>query len=391
MVGAVEERRKRSGAEALAREEQEKCKEVLLRCLKGNNVLVGKMGEGSEGVVYVVESKDEEGGRYAVKAYKTKGKNGVCTAAIREIGLLRELCHENVVRLKEVHVARAEQRVFLSYEKCASDLQQLIRHHLAQKRSIPAYTVKSLLWQILRGADYLHSNWVMHRDLKPSNILLDAKEGRAKIADFGSARIFKKPLQHLLKANGVVVTLWYRAPELLLGAQHYTPAVDVWAIGCLFGELLRLRPLFHSEQRPQNKFQVKQMERIINILGRPTAGKWRDIHHWKHNTDGIADYKPPRGKARKLETMLALGKDDQALVLLKRMLDYDPSKRITAAEALDHKYFQQEPYAGSNCFLEDLYVNAEGGIISQLLRRDRARSGEGAKRRRVDLSSSSHG
>lgn len=77
--------------------------------------------------------------------------------------------------------------------------------------------------------------------------------------------------------------------------------------------------------------------------------------------------------------------------MLKRMLDYDPSKRITAAEALDHKYFQQEPYAGSNCFSEDLYANAEGGIISQLLRRERARAGEGTKRRRVDISSSSHG
>jgi cyclin-dependent kinase 8/11 len=328
-----------------------------------------KVGEGSSGVVYVVQEKPQEDDEaretkqqqrccFAIKAYKTASRRGVCTAAIREIGLLRELRHPNVIQMRQVHIAQKERAVFLSYEYINHDLQHVIRHHLSQHKSIPEYTIKSLLWQILRGCDYLHSNWVMHRDLKPSNILLMSEgeqQGVAKIADFGLARIFKNPKLQPLTADGVVVTLWYRAPELLLGAQHYSPAIDVWAIGCLFGELLRLRPLFYSHQLAGNKFQVKQMERIINILGQPCVSRWPGLAetcHWKNNTDGIQGYKPSKGKARKLENMLSLKKDAPAIKLLKRMLEYDPQKRISAAEALKHEYFHTKPYPGSNCFVD---------------------------------------
>jgi len=106
--------------------------------------------------------------------------------------------------------------------------------------------VKSIMWQILNGINYIHNNWVVHRDLKPSNILIMGKGpdyGRVKIADFGMARLFQQPLR-ALHYDGVVVTVWYRAPELLLGAKHYTKAIDMWAIGCIFGELLTSSPLF---------------------------------------------------------------------------------------------------------------------------------------------------
>lgn len=129
----------------------------------------------------------------------------------------------------------------------------------------------------------------------------------------------------------------------------------MWAIGCLFGELIRLRPLFYSEQLPGSRFQVNQMERIINILGRPSTRSWSslaEMDHWKNNTNNIKNYKPPKGKARRLESMLSLEKDDPAFVLLKRMLEYDPQKRISAADALKHEYFHTKPYPGSNCFAD---------------------------------------
>lgn len=169
------------------------------------------------------------------------------------------------------------------------------------------YTIKSFLWQLLNGVAYLHANWVMHRDLKPANILVTAngvvKVGKTWnrrsmerlgknrpiwkrltrlysltlwIGDLGLARLFYKPLQPLFNGDKVVVTIWYRAPELLLGSRHYTKAIDIWAIGCIFAELITLRPIFKGEEaKVENKktvpFQKNQLQKIFDILGNPTS------------------------------------------------------------------------------------------------------------------------
>ena len=121
------------------------------------------------------------------------------------------------------------------FEYAEYDFLQLLHYHSHTLKGvpIPEFTVKSLLWQLLNGLDYLIQNGIMHRDLKPANILVTS-QGTVKIADLGLARNFNEPLQPFYNSDKIVVTIWYRAPELLLGSRHYTPAIDLWAVGCIF-------------------------------------------------------------------------------------------------------------------------------------------------------------
>lgn len=172
---------------------------------------------------------------------------GLSQSAIREMSLCTELSHSNVINLAEIILE--DRCVFMVFEYTEHDLLQIIHHHSQPpvRHAIPAPMVKSVMFQLLNGLQYLHTNWVLHRDLKPANILVTSN-GCVKIGDLGLARLFYKPLNSLFAGDKVVVTIWYRAPELLLGARHYTPAVDCWAVGCIFAELLALRPLFKGEE-----------------------------------------------------------------------------------------------------------------------------------------------
>lgn len=163
-----------------------------------------------------------------------------------------------------------------------------------ERKPIPEVIVKSLLWQLINGVAYLHNNWVLHRDLKPANgkkmfykkkkivpdkiyfLVLLTSEGIVKTGDLGLARLFNRPLQPLFSGDKVVVTIWYRAPELLFGSRHYTKAVDMWAIGCIFGELLALKPIFKGEEAKMDgkkhvPFQRSQLTKIFEIMGTPTS------------------------------------------------------------------------------------------------------------------------
>ena len=138
------------------------------------------------------------------------------------------------------------------------DFLQIIHHHVfVLRKPIDGVVVKSLIWQLMHGIEYLHANWIMHRDLKPANILI-SNRGVVKIGDMGLARVYSNPLVPLYSNDMVVVTIWYRAPELLLGARHYTTGIDIWAIGCIWGELLALRPMFKGEEvRPSTQKGVR--------------------------------------------------------------------------------------------------------------------------------------
>ncbi|XP_047165043.1 cyclin-dependent kinase E-1 isoform X1 [Vigna umbellata] len=330
--------------------------------------LLGKIGEGTYGLVFLARTKTPSPSKsIAIKKFKqSKDGDGVSPTAIREIMLLREITHENVVKLVNVHINHADMSLYLAFDYAEHDLYEIIRHHRDKlNHSINQYTVKSLLWQLLNGLSYLHSNWMIHRDLKPSNILVmgeGEEHGVVKIADFGLARIYQAPLKPL-SDNGVVVTIWYRAPELLLGAKHYTSAVDMWAVGCIFAELLTLKPLFQGAEvkATSNPFQLDQLDKIFKVLGHPTLEKWpslASLPHWQQDVQHIQGHKYDNTG---LYNVVHLSTKSPAYDLLSKMLEYDPRKRITAAQALEHEYFKIEPLPGRNalvpCQLGEKIVN----------------------------------
>lgn len=159
-----------------------------------------------------------------------------------------------------------------------TSVQQLIHHHSQLRRPIGPAVLKSLIHQLLNGLVYLHSVHILHRDLKPANILI-THDGVVKIADLGLARMTYQPLQPLVSGDKVVVTIWYRAPELLLGAKHYNNAIDCWAVGCVFAEMIGLKPIFKGEEakidpKKNLPFQREQLGKIFDVLGPPDERTW---------------------------------------------------------------------------------------------------------------------
>jgi cyclin-dependent kinase 8/11 len=300
---------------------------------------------------------------------------GLSQSAIREIALCSELSHPNLIHLVEIILE--EKCIFMVFEYAEHDLLQIIHHHTQpQRHPIPAPMVKSVLFQLLNGLLYLHSNWVLHRDLKPANIMVTSS-GAVRIGDLGLARLFYKPLNSLFSGDKVVVTIWYRAPELLLGSRHYTPAVDLWAVGCIFAELLSLRPIFKGEEAKMDSkktvpFQRNQMHKIVEILGMPRKDEWPGLvsmpeytqlqslavsrsttmhnHQNKSSSNLEAWYTTCLKTSSYPTNPPSSSPGREGFDLLSRLLEYDPSKRLTAKEALEHPYFTSNGKVSSNCF-----------------------------------------
>lgn len=295
--------------------------------------------------------------------------SGISQSAIREMALCTELSHPNVVHTVEIILQ--DKAIFIVFEYAEHDLLQIIHHHnQPQRQAIPAQSIKSILYQLLQGLVYLHRNWVMHRDLKPANIMVTSA-GRVKIGDLGLARLFYKPLTSLFSGDKVVVTIWYRAPELLLGARHYTPAVDMWAVGCIFAELLSLRPIFKGEEakldgKKSVPFQRNQMQKIIEIMGIPSKDRWPlltampEFGQLSTLAAGNPRLHRPQGLDNWYHTHLRYNQyppgpspdnpGPEGFSLLQQLLEYDPQKRLTAEKALEHPYFSIHGLPSDNCF-----------------------------------------
>eukprot|EP01117_Protostelium_nocturnum_P006689 TRINITY_DN240_c0_g1_i1.p1 TRINITY_DN240_c0_g1~~TRINITY_DN240_c0_g1_i1.p1 ORF type:complete len:192 (+),score=39.28 TRINITY_DN240_c0_g1_i1:659-1234(+) len=183
--------------------------------------------------------------------------------------------------------------------------------------------MKSFLYQLLKGIAFCHEHRVLHRDLKPQNLLIN-KKGELKLADFGLARAFGIPVRSY---SHEVVTLWYRAPDVLMGSRKYSTPIDIWSAGCILAEMATGRPLFPGTSASD------QLLRIFKILGTPNEKTWPTIVE-------LPDYKAdfPVYAPQKL-TQLVTGLDEEGHDLLNKMLQYDPALRISAPKALQHPYF----------------------------------------------------
>ncbi|XP_072019334.1 cyclin-dependent kinase 8-like isoform X2 [Amphiura filiformis] len=322
-----------------------------------------KVGRGTYGHVYKATTK--KGTPKREFALKQIEGTGISMSACREVALLRELKHPNVICLRKVFLSHADRKVWLLFDYAEHDLWHIIKYHRANKASkkgptsVPPTMVKSLLYQILDGIHYLHANWVLHRDLKPANILVmgeGPERGRVKIADMGFARLFNAPLKPLADLDPVVVTFWYRAPELLLGARHYTKAIDIWAIGCIFAELLTSEPIFHCRQediKTSNPYHHDQLDRIFNVMGFPQDKDWEDIKKMPEHSTLVRDFKRSSYANCCLLKYMEKHKiklDSKAFQLLSRLLTMDPNKRITSKTAMEDGYFTEEPLPTNDVF-----------------------------------------
>lgn len=278
----------------------------------------GGIGEGAYGVVY--KGKDKKTGKtVAMKKIRLELEDeGMPSTALREISLLKELQHPNVVDLSDV--VQEQGRLYLIFEFLDSDLKRYIDK---QPGPLPMESVKSFTYQLVKGLAFCHSRGVMHRDLKPQNLLVTAA-GRLKLADFGLARAFCPPIRPLTHE---VVTLWYRPPEILLGSTTYAPPVDAWAIGPIMVEMITKRPLFPGD------CEIDEIYKIFRLLGTPNEEIWP-------NCTALQDWNPafpqwPRLSLRSVAPTL----DPVGLSLLEATMFYDPKARISARAAMSHPWF----------------------------------------------------
>uniref|UniRef100_A0A1I8ARG5 Cyclin-dependent kinase 7 n=1 Tax=Steinernema glaseri TaxID=37863 RepID=A0A1I8ARG5_9BILA len=326
--------------------------------------IIQHLGEGQFANVY--KAKDNETGIFvAIKKIKlssrSDARDGVNRTAVREIKLLRELKHDNIIGLLDVIGHKTN--IQLVFDFMETDLEHLVKN---QTLILTLPHIKNMVMQMLLGLEYLHIHWMLHRDLKPNNLLMNSI-GRIKLADFGLARFFGSPNRPLTHQ---VVTRWYRAPELLYGARAYGTGVDMWAIGCIIGELLLRVPIFPGET------DIDQLVKIYNILGTPTEEQWPDIKE-------LNDYvKMKETKPQDLGYIFSAATQD-LIELLSMCLHFNPLRRWTATQALSSAYFKSQPYACNDCDLP--LPGGAAAAAAQRKRRNLAGADIASVRRRLEF------
>jgi len=275
-----------------------------------------KIGEGTYGIVYKAKDRLSDS-IVALKRIRLEAEDeGIPGTAIREIALLKELQHPNIVRMFDVE--HTEKKLTLVFEYLDQDLKK----HLDQVQGgLESAKTASFLFQLCRGIEACHHAKVLHRDLKPQNLLIN-REGELKLADFGLARSFGIPVRAFTHE---VVTLWYRAPDVLMGNKRYSTPVDVWALGCIFAEMHNGRPLFPGAN------DSDQLDTIFKELGTPDTASYPLIV-------ALQDYKPASYHSYPKPASLAHlvpGLSPEGVDLFQRFLEIDPEKRISTKEALE--------------------------------------------------------
>uniref|UniRef100_A0A663LUY6 cyclin-dependent kinase n=1 Tax=Athene cunicularia TaxID=194338 RepID=A0A663LUY6_ATHCN len=286
---------------------------------------LNRIEEGTYGVVYRAKDKKTDE-IVALKRLKMeKEKEGFPITSLREINTILKAQHPNIVTVREIVVGSNMDKIYIVMNYVEHDLKSLME--TMKQPFLPE--VKTLMIQLLRGVKHLHDNWILHRDLKTSNLLL-SHSGILKVGDFGLAREYGSPLKPY---TPVVVTLWYRAPELLLGAKEYSTAIDMWSVGCIFGELLTQKPLFPG------KSEIDQINKVFKDLGTPSEKIWPGYNELPAVKKMTFTEYPYNNLRKRFGALLS----DQGFDLMNNFLTYYPARRITAEDGLKHEYFRETP------------------------------------------------
>uniref|UniRef100_A0AAQ5Z4L3 non-specific serine/threonine protein kinase n=1 Tax=Amphiprion ocellaris TaxID=80972 RepID=A0AAQ5Z4L3_AMPOC len=277
-----------------------------------------QLGDGTYGSVLMGRS-NESGELVAIKRMKRKFYSWEECMNLREVKSLKKLNHANVVKLKEV--IRENDHLYFVFEYMKENLYQLMKD---RKKLFPESVIRNISFQILQGLSFIHKHGFFHRDMKPENLLCMGPE-LVKIADFGLAReIRSKP-----PYTDYVSTRWYRAPEVLLRSSTYSSPIDLWAVGCIMAELYTLRPLF-----PGNS-EVDEIFKICQVLGTVKKTDWPE----GYQLASAMNFRFPQCVPTHLKTLIP-NASNEAIALMRDMLQWDPKKRPTAVQALRYPYFQ---------------------------------------------------
>lgn len=294
-----------------------------------------KLGEGTYANVYRGTLRSDPSKVFAIKRIKIVKNftDGLAPDAIRELKFLQELSHPNIIKLETVFSSKDESiNIVLEYLP-GGDLEQLIRDSNGVRYG--AADIKAWMGMISRAIWFCHENFVLHRDIKPNNLLI-AADGEVKLADFGLARSFSEPYRRM---TSNVITRWYRPPELLFGAKHYSGAVDIWSVGCVFAELVLRIPYMAADT------EIGQVDLVCRAIGTPTEENWPGVTKLPEYTVS-EPHTPVVPRALYLDRFRTVGHD--GVDLLMAMLTLDPRKRITAREVLEHPYWSSEPKPTAN-------------------------------------------
>ncbi|KAH3745710.1 Protein kinase [Pelomyxa schiedti] len=279
-----------------------------------------QLGDGTYGTVTKAVNR-ATGEIVAIKKLKKKFRSWADCIALREVKSLNNLRHPNIVRL--IELIRENDDVYFVFEFMHSNLYEAMKD---REKYFPEGKIRNIIYQVLQGLHFMHNRGYFHRDMKPENLLVT--KDTTKIADFGLAReIRSKP-----PYTDYVSTRWYRAPEILLRNVSYSAAVDIWAVGAIMAELYMLRPLFPGASEPD------EIYKICSILGTPTQVTWPE----GLKLAAAMNYKFPQFSGMPL-TSLIPSASPEAIDLMSQLMKYDPSKRLTASQALSHPYFCKMP------------------------------------------------
>jgi len=277
-----------------------------------------KLGEGTYATVYKGKSRLTDN-LVALKEIRLEHEEGAPCTAIREVSLLKDLKHANIVTLHDI--VHTEKSLTLVFEYLERDLKQYMDDCGA---ILAMNNVKLFLFQMLRGLAYCHARRVLHRDLKPQNLLINER-GELKLADFGLARAKSVPTKTY---SNEVVTLWYRPPDVLLGSTEYSTPIDMWGVGCIFYEMASGRPLFPGSTVED------ELHLIFKVLGTPNESNWAGISR----SQELQSYKFPHYSAESLVAR-APRLDPEGISLLSSFLFFEARRRVSASNAMRSNYF----------------------------------------------------